>query len=89
MVTAFESNDDVKNDLFYPNDICKTEYIHLFVYNRWGELIYFTDLFNDGWNGTRDDVPCSMGVYIYVCRYRIIDASSANDIKTGNVTLIR
>ncbi len=86
---AFTPNGDGINDLFYPNDICKTEYIHLFVYNRWGELIYFTDLFNDGWNGTRDDVPCSMGVYIYVCRYRIIDASQANEIKTGNVTLIR
>ena len=86
---AFTPNADGINDIFYPADICPIEYIQLSIYNRWGELVYFTDLFNDGWNGTRDDIPCSMGVYVYLCRYRINDAYPSDETKTGNITLLR
>ncbi|HAP00423.1 MAG TPA: hypothetical protein DCQ93_00725 [Bacteroidetes bacterium] len=85
---AFTPNGDGNNDLFdYFN--FGFEKVWLRIYNRWGQLIYETDLPHDGWDGMVDDaLPAAMGVYVY---YAIATSSSRNFTQTykGNFTLIR
>jgi gliding motility-associated-like protein len=57
------------------------------VYNRWGTKVFETSDINEGWDGTYQNEPQPMGVYIYS-----IEAKSAKGVpfsKNGNTTLIR
>lgn len=69
---AFTPNNDGKNDDFKPVGINQgfAEY-ELNVWNRWGELIYQTDDFFQGWNGTKNNagVESPEGTYIYTFTY--------------------
>ncbi len=82
---VFSPNQDGINDFFdYFNS--GFEKVWMRIYNRWGETVYQTDLQHDGWDGTFDDLPCSMGVYVY---YAIgIDKGKKYFFK-GNFTLLR
>ncbi|WP_372752083.1 gliding motility-associated C-terminal domain-containing protein [Labilibaculum sp.] len=82
---AFTPNGDGVNDTFGPiitGDIAGEE-IEMFVYNRWGELIYeFTDL-GRGWDGTYKGKNVKMGVYVWIL---LVKGKARKD---GNVSLIR
>jgi gliding motility-associated-like protein len=58
------------------------------IYNRWGQLIYLYSGGDSGWDGTYNEMPCAIGVYIYVVRYRD-NISGAVFMLKGNATLIR
>jgi gliding motility-associated-like protein len=78
-VNAFSPNGDGKNDCFSPAlqlapeplDKAFVECTDLFVYNRWGELVFDSVVKGNAcWNGTKmngDDLP--EGVYFYRYRY--------------------
>ena len=82
---AFSPNGDGVNDLF---DYFNFGYdkVWMRIYNRWGEVVYETELPHDGWDGNRDDAPCSIGVYVYTAV--AIDKGKSFYYK-GNFTLIR
>ena len=82
---AFSPNEDGINDFFdYLN--FGFDKIWLKIYNRWGQLIYETDLPHDGWDGKVDDLPCSMGVYVY---YAVALNRGEKYFYKGNFTLVR
>ena len=82
---AFSPNEDGTNDFFdYYN--FGFEKVWLRIYNRWGQLVYETDLPHDGWNGKFNDLNCSMGVYVYTA---IATAKGKEYSFKGNFTLIR
>lgn len=57
------------------------------IYNRWGNLVFQSSGFDEGWDGTFKGVPQPLGVFVYT-----IEAESGNGrifTKTGNVTLLR
>lgn len=82
---AFSPNEDGTNDFFdYFN--YGFDKVWMRIYNRWGEMVYETDLPHDGWDGTFDDLPCSMGVYVY---YAVAADKGKNYFFKGNFTLIR
>lgn len=58
----------------------------MYIYNRWGELIFETDDINEGWDGTKNGKPCNAGVYVWTIYVEGTDAESTNK---GTVTLIR
>ncbi len=82
---AFTPDGNGVNDTFGPSitgDITGED-IEMFIYNRWGELIYqFTDL-GQGWDGTYKGKIANTGVYVWVL---IINGKARQD---GNVSLIR
>lgn len=82
---AFTPDGDGINDLFGPvitGDLTG-EHIEMFIYNRWGELIYeFTD-FGNGWDGTYKGKLANTGVYVWVL---IVNGKAKKD---GTVSLIR
>lgn len=88
--SAFTPNGDGINDLFRPlgTDVSRME---LWVYNRYGQLIYYTDNKNIGWDGTFNMQPVAIGVYVF--HFEASD-SSGNPLtykgkKSGNVTVLR
>eukprot|EP01029_Cantina_marsupialis_P000987 TRINITY_DN107_c0_g4_i3.p1 TRINITY_DN107_c0_g4~~TRINITY_DN107_c0_g4_i3.p1 ORF type:complete len:1593 (-),score=279.76 TRINITY_DN107_c0_g4_i3:4486-9264(-) len=82
---AFTPDGDGVNDVFGPvitGDITGQD-IEMYIYNRWGELIYeFTD-FGNGWDGTYKGRMANTGVYVWVM---IINGKAKQD---GTVSLIR
>jgi gliding motility-associated-like protein len=66
----------------------------IFIYNRWGELIFFSDnldfMQTTGWDGTKNGKLLPVGTYPYVIRF----TSETNPEKgiieqTGGITLLR
>lgn len=57
---VFTPNGDGINDVFYIEGI-KPGYMHLEVYNRWGERVYYSEAYNNDWDGQ----GATDGVYYY------------------------
>lgn len=83
---AFTPNNDGVNDDYLPQyrNVIQTEFN---VYNRWGELLFTTNLLNQGWNGTYGNQPMPADVYIYQIKYT--GANNGQHLLNGNFTLIR
>lgn len=87
-------NKDGKNDAFDIDIEGWTQY-DLYIYNRWGNLVFegHEDGFkNDGinWDGKNknDGSDCAEGVYFVIFKYKLI-TSAQEEVYHGTVTLIR
>jgi gliding motility-associated-like protein len=58
----------------------------LYIYNRWGQLVFETNDVNEGWDGTSSGNPCNAGVYVWTVYYENADGKSTN---RGTVTMVR
>lgn len=85
--SAFTPNDDGENDelkvFIQGRDY---EFEEFYVFNRWGEQVFFTDNESQGWNGKYKDQDQPVGTYVYLVKYRI-QGTLTN--KGGDVTLLR
>lgn len=83
---VFTPNGDSTNDRFFAIGTSIKDF-HMYIYNRWGDIVFESNDIQNGWNGDSNGNPCPDGVYMY-----IINAKGTND-KTynlhGTVTLIR
>ncbi len=66
----------------------------IFIYNRWGELVYYSNdldyMVNVGWDGQKDGKVMPMGTYAYVMRYHSITEPQVGVLeKQGGITLVR
>jgi gliding motility-associated-like protein len=61
-------NGDGKNDLWVLNEKINLAGSHLVIFNRWGELVYETDNYNNDWGGTYKATGQKVpdGTYYYV-----------------------
>lgn len=86
--SAFTPNTDGKNEIFLPrvNDVVDYE---LTIYARNGELIFYTNNPEIGWDGTVQGKPAPQGVYLWKIHYAKIGTPDEKMMKTGSVTLIR
>ncbi len=87
MPTGFTPNGDGKNDKFkpFPVGIVKLNYFR--VYNRWGQLIFSTNVLHEGWDGRLGGVEQSSGTYVWMVQGVTRDGRLIT--KKGTVTLIR
>ena len=80
---AFTPDGDGINDFFFPQGInVDPENFEMWIYNRWGNMIYHTDVWYDdeykceGWNGTEDNLgtwnDAIIDVYVYHINVREI-----------------
>lgn len=84
---GFTPNGDGKNDEFKPVYDNVKEY-SLFIYDRWGGLIFESKDVETGWVGKINGKPAPTGVYVFKASYR--DVQKAVDESTsGVITLIR
>ncbi len=64
----------------------------LFVYDRWGILVFETQNLDEGWDGTFNGEECPVGVYAYIAKYTLEgNAAKAGETyeKKGSVSLVR
>lgn len=87
---AFSPDGNGINDQFFafPN-VYVTEF-EIFLYNRWGELIFYSTDQNFRWDGTFNNKPVPVDTYTYVIRFKSsLDINAEENIQRGTVTLIR
>jgi gliding motility-associated-like protein len=85
--TAFTPNSDGKNDVLKAIPYGKVKLIHFTIYNRWGQVIFSTENFSKGWNGTIQGQPVESGVYVWLLK--AVDEVSGKGIdQKGTVTVI-
>jgi gliding motility-associated-like protein len=81
---AFTPNDDGFNDAWgVSTTVGDPVVFELFVFDRWGGLLFEAANKNDSWTG--DGIP--QGVYPW--RLRLIDSKGFQQVRTGHVTLLR
>lgn len=89
---AFTPNGDGLNDVFYVRGLYKNIRFKMFVYNRYGQLMFESEDIDKGWDGITGGTYCPPGTYAWVVNVEFI----GNDIITegdivfkGTVTLVR
>ena len=85
--TGFTPNSDGKNDLLKPTVVGITQQFYFSVYNRWGQLIFFTNEIGKGWDGTWNGAAQPSGAYVFVAEGK--DYLGKKITKTGTAVLIR
>ncbi len=84
---AFTPDGDLFNNTFKPI-LYKPQQYQMFIYNRWGELIYYSDDAYGEWDGTYKGNLCPTGVYIWKIIYNEYDTGLPKQIQ-GHVSLLR
>lgn len=85
--TAFSPNGDGKNDVLKPIGIGYKAINFFRVFNRWGQQVFYTTLFGDGWDGSWKGEPAEVGTYFWVLG--ITDRYGKEEMIKGDVALIR
>lgn len=85
---AFTPNADGKNDVFRVMNAVKAEDLEFTVFNRWGQVVFRTKNWRQGWDGKLDGNPQPTGTYVWLLRYIQRDTKKRMEQK-GTVTLIR
>lgn len=85
--SGFSPNNDGLNDILKPLALGMKTIEYFMIYNRWGQLLYSTSSFGEGWNGTFGGKPQDTGTYIW--RAAGIDYLNKRHEKKGTVVLIR
>lgn len=82
---AFTPNDDGENDVFFPNVMCATNF-ELWIMNRWGEEIFYTNDMSQGWDGKYKETLCPQGIYSWKVRYQGV---KEKQVQLGHIHLMR
>lgn len=65
MATAFTPNGDGHNDCFRVKDWGGIKSLRLYVYNRWGQVVFATTSPDGCWDGTLNGRPQPSGTYVF------------------------
>ena len=81
--SAFTPNGDGLNDTFGVKGEGIKNY-HLFIYNRWGEVLFESTNPKQQWEGSFSGQPAEQGTYVY----QLFASGIESKGKTGSVTLV-
>lgn len=84
--TAFSPNSDGLNDYLYPLNMERTEHPRFSVYNRSGQLVYFSNLHTGKWDGRVNGRLQDAGVYIWMFSYT--EAQTKKQVLLKGTTLL-
>ncbi len=85
--TAFTPNGDGLNDVVKPYLVGMKSLVSFSIFNRWGNLVFFSKTEGEGWDGRYKGMPQDPAVYIWILEY--IDTSDKKITAKGTITLIR
>ena len=85
--TAFTPNNDGKNDVLRPIAAGIKRFDYFNIYNRWGQLVFSTQVSGKGWDGRINGEPQASNTYVWMVK--AVDFNGAAYLKKGMVTLIR
>lgn len=84
---AFTPNNDGVNDRLKVKPIGIRSFGYFAVFNRWGQMIFRTANYNEGWDGTFRGAKSEAGTYVFIVQ--ATDYRGAPMVKKGTVTLLR
>ncbi len=88
MPNAFTPDGDLLNDVFRPVTLPeKISSFSMYIYDRWGKQVFFTNDVKQGWDGYINGNPAQIGGYVYVVKYG--NPSGAEREKRGMVMVVR
>lgn len=86
---AFTPNGDGINEVFSWQSNAIVE-ARMTIYNRWGEVVFFSENADEFWNGTCAGSPCPVNAYSWQLAYRARqNLTSQWYVKKGTVFLLR
>ncbi|MBI3512381.1 MAG: gliding motility-associated C-terminal domain-containing protein [Bacteroidetes bacterium] len=87
---AFTPNGDGMNDIFLPvgNDV-DPDYYELTIYDRWGNLLFKTNSWGEGWNGTVKGGSKIAQIDTYVWKINCKDREGQRHNLIGKVSIIK
>ena len=85
--TAFTPNGDGLNDFFRPLAVGISKFDYFRVFNRWGELVFQTQINELGWDGKIKGKEQGSGTFVWVVKGT--DYTGKQVFAKGTVTLIR
>ena len=87
--SAFTPDGDGINDYFFPlGESVSDQGYELRIFNRWGDVVFFSEEMSVKWDGTYQSGPAELGVYVWIVK--TIDAITGEFREyTGHVSLIR
>jgi gliding motility-associated-like protein len=84
--TAFSPNGDGNNDIYRAAGSGIKQF-RMGIYNRWGEKVFESNNFLDGWDGYYHETPQPMAVYVYTAKVTLLN-NQTKEYK-GSITLLR
>ncbi|WJK45483.1 gliding motility-associated C-terminal domain-containing protein [Chitinophagaceae bacterium DXS] len=87
MPTGFTPNGDKNNDVFRPAAYGKISDYKLQIYNRWGQLLFESEVPGKGWDGTYGGKDQPVATYVWQMFYK--NAQGESRYKKGTIVLIR
>jgi gliding motility-associated-like protein len=85
--TGFTPNGDGRNEILKPFGIGYRNIQFFRIFNRWGQQMFYTTQFNEGWDGRWKGEPQDIGTYYWVLS--IINRFGKEEIIKGDSALIR
>lgn len=84
--TAFTPDNNGVNDILYPSVTFASPVDYKFtIYNRWGDVVFFSTNPLEGWNGYYEGNRCPAGVYAYHISFSTAENKSFVD--SGTITI--
>jgi gliding motility-associated-like protein len=87
MPGAFTPNGDGNNDTYKPILVGMQKVDYFRIFNRWGQMVYFSTSTEASWDGTYDRKPQATGAYVY--EIQAVDYLGAVHTKKGTIMLMR
>lgn len=89
VMDAFTPNGDGQNDTWVVtnNGGSCTKQVYATVFNRYGNIVFKDDHYQNKWDGTYNGKPVADGTYYYVITYRLINNTTIT--LKGDVTILR
>ena len=87
---SFSPTYDYHNDIFNGYGLgFKTDEFELYIYDRWGEKIFYTTDSEKGWDGKVHgfDKICQEGIYVY--KFKVVELNGIEHKYIGIVLLLR
>jgi gliding motility-associated-like protein len=85
---AFTVDNDGTNEIFKPI-VRNLAFYELYIFNRWGQLIFFTNDTEGFWDGTYKGIKCKEDTYVWKIKYASQLDPEINRELRGHITLLR
>ena len=85
---AFSPNGDGVNDYFYGKGVGIKKY-ELYVFDRWGNLIFFADELDKYWDGKANHGSDMAQQDVYVWKVKLTDVFDKKHNYIGTVTIVK
>ncbi len=85
---SFTPNDDERNDYFFPVLQCDYSYFNLSVFDRWGNVVFYSNAINAKWDGRFKGNLCPDDIYVYKIE-TIEKGTDKKQVRNGHISLFR